>query len=108
MIQRDLEKRLLAHLTHRAEHPNVALLEGARQVGKTTLIESIRPKLDREILYLNLEESSRAVYELNSCRDFADFETYLRPRTNSKATGSAFCVLMRRKRVLRWVDLCGL
>ena len=77
MIQRDLEKRLIAHLTHRVEHPNVALLEGARQVGKTTLIESIRPKLDREILYLNLEEDSRAVYDLNSCRDFADFETYL-------------------------------
>ena len=77
MIQRDLEKRLIAHLTHRVEHPNVALLEGARQVGKTTLIESIRPKLDREILYLNLEEDSRAVYDLNSCEDFADFETYL-------------------------------
>ena len=40
MVQRDLEKRLIAHLTHRVEHPNVALLEGARQVGKTTLVES--------------------------------------------------------------------
>ena len=87
MIKRDLEKRLLAHLTHRAEHPNVALLEGARQVGKTTLIESIRPKLDREILYLNLEENSRAVYELNSCRDFADFETYLATTHQFKGDG---------------------
>lgn len=77
MIQRDLERRLIAYLSHRVEHPNVALLEGARQVGKTTLIESIRPKLDREILYLNLEEDNRAVHDLNSCRDFADFETYL-------------------------------
>ena len=77
MIQRDLEKRLIAHLSHRVEHQNVALLEGARQVGKTTLIEAIRPKLDREILYLNLEEDNRAVHDLNSCRDFADFETYL-------------------------------
>ncbi|MCY3869827.1 MAG: AAA family ATPase [Gemmatimonadetes bacterium] len=77
MIKRDLEKRLIAYLSRRVEHPNVALLEGARQVGKTTLIESIRPKLDREILYLNLEEDNRAVHDLNSCRDFADFETYL-------------------------------
>ena len=77
MIQRDLEKRLIAHIAHRVEHPNVALLEGARQVGKTTLVEAIRPKLDREILYLNLEEDSRAVYDLNSCEDFAEFETYL-------------------------------
>ena len=77
MIQRDLEKRLIAHIAHRVEHPNVALLEGARQVGKTTLVEAIRPKLNREILYLNLEEDSRAVYDLNSCEDFAEFETYL-------------------------------
>ncbi|MDE2722789.1 MAG: AAA family ATPase, partial [Gemmatimonadota bacterium] len=77
MVQRDLERRLIAYLSRRVEHPNVALLEGARQVGKTTLIESIGPKLNREILYLNLEEDNRAVHDLNSCRDFADFETYL-------------------------------
>ena len=28
MIQRDLERRLIAYLSHRVEHPNVALLEG--------------------------------------------------------------------------------
>ncbi len=87
MIQRDLEKRLIAHLTHRVEHPNVALLEGARQVGKTTLIESIRPKLDREILYLNLEENNRVVHDLNSCEDFADFETYLATMHQFKGDG---------------------
>ena len=108
MIQRDLEKRLIAHLSHRVEHQNIALLEGARQVGKTTLIEAIRPKLDREILYLNLEEDNRAVHDLNSCRDFADFETYLATVYQFKGDGSAFCVLMRRKRVLCWVGLCAL
>ena len=87
MVQRDLEKRLIAHLSHRVAHPNVALLEGARQVGKTTLIEAIRPKLDREILYLNLEEDNRAVYDLNSCRDFADFETYLEAVYQFKGDG---------------------
>lgn len=87
MIQRDLEKRLIAHLTHRVEHPNVALLEGARQVGKTTLVESIRPKLDREMLYLNLEENNRTVHDLSSCRDFADFETYLATTHQFKGDG---------------------
>ena len=87
MIQRDLEKRLIAHLTHRVEHPNVALLEGARQVGKTTLVESIRPKLAREMLYLNLEENNRAVHDLSSCRDFADFETYLATTHQFKGDG---------------------
>ena len=87
MIQRDLEKRLIAHIAHRVEHPNVALLEGARQVGKTTLVESIRPKLDREILYLNLEENNRVVHDLNSCEDFADFETYLATMHQFKGDG---------------------
>lgn len=77
MIQRDLEDRLVAHLTRADEHPNVALLEGARQVGKTTLIEALRPKLDRDMFYLNLEEDRRAVDDLNRCAEFADFEKYL-------------------------------
>jgi predicted AAA+ superfamily ATPase len=77
MIQRNLEKQLLAHLNQADEHPNVILLEGARQVGKTTLVEALRPKLDRSILYLNLEEDRQAVDDLSHCASFADFETYL-------------------------------
>ena len=87
MIQRDLEKQLLAHLNQADEHPNVLLLEGARQVGKTTLIEALRPKLDRSILYLNLEEDRRAVSDLSQCADFADFETYLAVAHQFKGDG---------------------
>ena len=77
MIQRELETQLLVHLTRPDEHPNVILLEGARQVGKTTLIEALRPKLGRDLLYLNLEEDRQAVDDLGRCTGFADFETYL-------------------------------
>ncbi len=77
MIQRDRGEQLLAYLNSRDEHPNVVLLEGARQVGKTTLIEGLRPQLDREMLYLNLEEDRQVVYDLNRCSEFADFERYL-------------------------------
>ena len=77
MIQRDLEARLVAQLSRTDEHPNVVLLEGARQVGKTTLIETLRPKVGRDMLYLNLEEDRRAVRDLERCVDFADFEKYL-------------------------------
>ena len=87
MIQRTLENRLIAHLTQRVEHLNVVLLEGARQVGKTTLVESMRSKLDREILYLNLEENNRAVQDLNSCQSFSDFETYLETVHHFKGDG---------------------
>ena len=77
MIRRDLEKQLIAHLTRSDEHPNVVLLEGARQVGKTTLIEALRPRLGREMLYLNLEEDRRAADDLDNCAEFSDFEKYL-------------------------------
>lgn len=41
ILKRDLEDRILKELCTRTEHPNVILLEGVRQVGKTTLIENI-------------------------------------------------------------------
>lgn len=51
MITRALEPELLFHLAHL---PATALL-GPRQVGKTTLIRAIQPKLKRPSLYLDLE-----------------------------------------------------
>jgi predicted AAA+ superfamily ATPase len=77
MIRRDLEEKILAHLTRQEEHPNVVLLEGARQVGKTTLVGALREKLDRGMLYLDLEENRRAADDIDRCRDFQDFERYL-------------------------------
>ncbi|MDX2286821.1 MAG: AAA family ATPase [Bacteroidia bacterium] len=51
MIPRQLESDLLYNLRHL---PAVALL-GPRQVGKTTLVQAIRPRLERESVYLDLE-----------------------------------------------------
>ena len=45
MIQRNTEQTLLVQLIQPDEHPNVILLEGARQVGKSTLTAALRPKL---------------------------------------------------------------
>ena len=50
-IQRTIEEKLLLLLSH---FPSVAVL-GPRQVGKTTLVNEIRKKLDRESIYLDLE-----------------------------------------------------
>ena len=93
MIQRDLAKRLIAHLTRPDEHPNVLLLEGARQVGKTTLVEALGPKLGREMLTLNLEEDRRTVDDLNRCASFSDFETYLAVTHQFRGDGRrAICI----------------
>jgi len=51
MIARNLEPTLLFHLEH---FPATALL-GPRQVGKTTLVRSIQPKLAKSSVYLDLE-----------------------------------------------------
>lgn len=77
MIRRDLEEKVHAHLTRGEEHPNVLLLEGARQVGKTTLVGALRERMDRGMLYLDLEESRRAAHDIDRCEDFQDFERYL-------------------------------
>lgn len=63
MIPRLLEKPLFESLTHQ---PQIHLLLGARQVGKTTLLLSLREKLEKDgkkILYFNcdLAESLKAV-----------------------------------------------
>ncbi|MFN0175092.1 MAG: ATP-binding protein [Saprospiraceae bacterium] len=51
MISRNLESILLFHLAH---FPATALL-GPRQVGKTTLVKNIQPKLAKPSVYLDLE-----------------------------------------------------
>jgi predicted AAA+ superfamily ATPase len=50
-IKRTIEEKLLLLLSH---FPSVAVL-GPRQVGKTTLVNEIRKKLDKESIYLDLE-----------------------------------------------------
>ncbi len=51
MISRNLEPTLLFH---HANFPATALL-GPRQVGKTTLVRSIQPKLAKPSVYLDLK-----------------------------------------------------
>lgn len=50
-IKRTIQEKLILLLGH---FPSVALL-GPRQVGKTTLVNEIRKNLDRESIYLDLE-----------------------------------------------------
>lgn len=68
MIARELEPTLLFHL---ANLPATALL-GPRQVGKTTLVKAIQPKLTKPSVYLDLENlSDRA--KMNDRALFLDY-----------------------------------
>ena len=77
MIQRLLHTELAAWLNNRDESRNVLLLEGARQVGKTTLVRAVADDVDRPMVYINLEEQRRIRAEIELLVEFSDFERYL-------------------------------
>lgn len=55
---------------------NVLIVTGARQVGKTTLIQKILQ--GKPHLFFNLEKESNLVSEIDQCINFKDFEDYLK------------------------------
>lgn len=60
------------------EPKQVLVVSGARQVGKTTLINECLQ--NKESVSFNLEEARSIAQQIDACRDFADFEIYLKTR----------------------------
>ena len=56
------------------------LVEGARQVGKSSLVEHALSKSSRKSYKLNLERDSRFCSMVDGCREFSEFEQLLRDR----------------------------
>lgn len=57
---------------------NVLLVEGARQVGKTTLIEETLAGQTLPVTALNLERQRRIRSRIDACTEFDDFQLVLR------------------------------
>ncbi|MBI2336038.1 MAG: ATP-binding protein [Deltaproteobacteria bacterium] len=74
--KRQLEDALLGYLNDRQLHKNVLILAGARQVGKTTLIEQITQK--KPVLLLHLEKEPSIAEHIDRCENFQAFEDYLK------------------------------
>ncbi len=72
-VKRDMEKNILNHL-HSANDQFV-LLSGARQTGKTSILENI--KTDREKLIINLWDESANTNLIKSAVTFQQFEFVL-------------------------------
>lgn len=67
MIKRDLEKLLLEHLFQN----KAIVIYGARQVGKTTLVNEVVGKLNRRVLTLNGDDADiRTLFENASAAKF--------------------------------------
>jgi len=80
-IKRIQELKLLQFLDTPSPARNVLLVEGARQVGKTTLIITTLNKAKLPVISLNLEQQKRLLQKIDSCIEFADFEAILKLET---------------------------
>ena len=61
-------------------HKPVLLVEGARQVGKTTLVEHVLAGSAKATVRINLERDSLDRMAFDDCRDFAAFQDLLLDR----------------------------
>lgn len=73
MINRVAFKAFQRAYQAESKHRSVLLVEGARQVGKTTLIEQFLSSLDCPRTAINLEEQPILAQKIDACADFAAF-----------------------------------
>jgi predicted AAA+ superfamily ATPase len=76
-IPRRWDKALSDFLGDASPNKNILLVEGARQVGKSSLVCNALANVGCVSYSLNLERDSRLCSLIDDCRDFKDFEGLL-------------------------------
>jgi predicted AAA+ superfamily ATPase len=71
------ERDIISYLNSSALLKNVLMVEGARQAGKTTLIEHCLAQVSIKSIILNLDRQKTLRQRNDSCRDFSEFEFLL-------------------------------
>lgn len=79
-ISRHGERDLDRYIADATPFKPVLLLEGARQVGKTTVAEHVLRQSPKRTVQVNLERDSLIRSAFDDCRDFAEYEDVLRDR----------------------------
>jgi len=79
-IKRTVEPAVCEFIRSREQHKNVLLVEGARQVGKTSLVEHASAAAGKRVSTANLERDARLRLLIDGCRDFPEFEQVLADR----------------------------
>ena len=74
------ERALERFIADPMPHKPVLLVEGARQVGKTTLVEHVLAGSAKPTVRINLERDSLDRMAFDECRDFAAFQDLLLDR----------------------------
>ena len=86
-INRSLEPVLLELLMRDVSATGCILVEGARQVGKTTLVQTVLEKLQAQVFHLDLEDNHRFRLQIDACEDFQDFTDLLADNLGFKHGG---------------------
>lgn len=72
-VERKAERKLKAFISNDRDR-RVLLVEGARQVGKTTLIRKVLKDLKKRFHEINLENNKSLCSRIDHCLDFESFE----------------------------------
>ncbi len=76
-ITRNIETQLHRFIDSPDKHKNVLLVEGARQVGKSTVVEHVINQFPIKKIIINLEKDRLFRLKLDKCRQFSEFEDLL-------------------------------
>ncbi len=76
-IFRDVQWNLEQTVKHRGKQNNIILIEGPRQVGKTTLVRETLKALHRPYLEFNLEARPDLAHKIDACQNFKEFTEFV-------------------------------
>ena len=79
-VPRGLDGHIASFLDDGSSHKPVLLVEGARQVGKTSAVLHALDRTGRTSVQLNLERDALARSEIDACREFSEFSELLADR----------------------------
>lgn len=79
-IPRSLDSRIQEFIADNTPNKNVLLVEGARQVGKSSLVCQALEKCNRKHFAFNLEKDTLLRSFIDDCEEFSEFNQVLRDR----------------------------
>lgn len=77
-ILRKIETQLYDFIASSDKHKDVLLIEGARQVGKSTVVEYVISQFAIKTIIINLEKDRLFRLKIDQCREFSEFEDLLK------------------------------
>ncbi len=86
---RDIQPKLEKLLKNRNDS-SVLIIEGARQVGKSYLVNNVLSEMDIPYVSFDLEKDSRVRRQIDRTRDFNDFKIMMQDSWNVKANSILF------------------